>query len=714
MSPKLDLSRRQFLKSSTAAAGGLVLGFYVPMRLAGRAASPDAPFAPNAFIRIAEDGWVTIIVNKAEMGQGVYTSLPMLIAEELDADWNRIKVESAPAEPVYNHVFFGMYITGGSSSIPSSWQQFRNAGATARAMLVQAAANKWSVPVASLRTDNGEVVGAGGKRATYGELATAAAKLSVPEKVSLKDPKDFKLIGTNVKRIEGPDKVSGKALFGLDVRLPGMLTAVVARPPVLGGKVGSFDAAEAESTPGVVKVKQIGSGVAVLAEDFWSATRGRDKLKVQWDSGPNAELSSESIRNDYRRLLDQPGAVAENHGDTDGALAAAAKKLEAVYEFPYLAHATMEPPNCTALVKPDGCELWVGTQFQTNDQRIASTILGCKPEQIRIHNELLGGGFGRRANPSSDFVADAVEAAKGESVPVKVVWTREEDIQYGYFRPMFLHKLEAGLDDKGSLVAWKQRVVGQSIFAAAGLDAFIKDGIDPASVEGAVEMPYAIPNRHVELHSPKPPVKILWWRSVGHTHTGFANECFLDEVAHAGGHDPYEFRRRLLADQPRHRKVLETAAEKAGWGKPLPAGHARGIAMRKSFDSFVAQVAEVSIDNGKVRVHRVVAAVDCGIAVNPWNVEAQVEGSIVFGLTAALYGEITIEKGQVQQSNFHDYEMVRIDETPRIEVYIVPSGENPTGIGEPGVPPVAPAIANALFSLTGKRIRKLPIRLAEA
>ncbi len=707
-----SLSRRRFLTVSGSAAGGLLLGFYVPLRQA-RGAVPEGPFAPNAFVRIAEDGTVTVLVNKSEMGQGVYTSLPMLIAEELDADWERIRVEPAPAEPAYNHLFFGMYLTGGSTSIASSWQQFRKAGATARAMLVQAAAARWDVPAGELRTDNGHVLHAGGEhRASYGELALDAAQLSVPENVPLKDPKDFRLIGTNVKRIEGRSKVDGTARFGLDVRLPGMLTGVVARPPVCGGKLKRYDASQAEAIDGVVKVKPLRSGVAVLAKDFWTAVKGREALEIEWDEGPHSGLSTEDIRQEYRKLLEQPGAVAEDHGDAEGALAGAARTLNATYEVPYLAHAPMEPPNCTARVSAEQCDIWAGTQFQTNDQRIAAQILGLKPEQIRIHTELLGGGFGRRANPASDFVADAVEAAKGEDVPVKVVWTREEDIRCGYFRPLFAHQLSAGLDDQGWPVAWKQRIAGQSIAAAAGFEFMIRNGIDPISVEGAVEMPYAIPHRRVELHSTSQPVQVLWWRSVGHTHTAFANECFLDELAHAGGHDPFEYRRKLLAEQPRHRKVLELAAEKAGWGRPLPEGRARGIAMRKSFQSFVAEVAEVSLEEGRPRVHRVVTAIDCGIAINPWNIEAQVESAIVYGLTAALHGEVTLEKGRVQQSNFHDYEMLRLDQMPQIEVHVVPSSEPPTGVGEPGTPPIAPAVANALFALTGERVRRLPIRLS--
>ena len=708
----MSLSRRRFLKTSGAAASGLVLGFYVPPRgPKGRYVHAAEPFAPNAFVRISTDDVITIIVNQSEMGQGVYTSLPMLIAEELDADWKNIQVEPAPVAPEYAHFFFGLQLTGGSSSIISSWQPFRSAGATARALLVEAAAREWGVDKSTLRTEAGHVIG-GSKRASYGELAAKAATLPVPENVPLKDPKDFKLIGTNVKRIEGPSKVNGEAEFSMDVKLDGMLTAVVAHPPVCGGSVKKFNAARAEAVPGVVKVKQIGSGIAVIAKDFWTARTARDELEIEWDDGANANLSTAALRTEYRALAETEGMVAEDEGNARTALSESAKTLEAVYEVPYLAHAPMEPLNATAHVREDGCDIWAGTQGQSIDQMVASHITGLKPEQIQIHTTLLGGGFGRRANVTSDFVADAVQVANGEGVPIKTIWTREDDIQCGYFRPMFVHKLEAGVDANGMPSAWHQRLVGESIMEGTPFaDLTIKDGVDAASVEGAADMPYAIPNRRIEVHNAKKNLTVLWFRSVGHTHTGFVNESFLDEVAHAGGKDPYELRRELLKDQPRHRHVLELAAEKAGWGTPLPEGRARGIAMRKSFESFVAEVAEVSVEGGKVRVHKVVAAIDCGIAINPWNVVAQVESAIVFGLTAALHGELTLEKGRVQQSNFHDYPMLRMDEMPEIEVHVVDSDQPPTGVGEPGVPPIAPAVANALFTLTGKRVRSLPIRL---
>ncbi len=707
----MSLTRRRFLKTSGAVASGLLLGFYVPPKGPRGYLQAAEPFAPNAFIRITPDDVIKLIINKSEMGQGVYTSLPMLIAEELDANWEKVQVEAAPATPEYTDPNYGMQVTGGSSSVRSSWQPFRQAGASAKALLVEAAAKKWGVDKSSLRTEDGHVI-YGDKRASYGALATAAAALPVPENVALKDPKDFKLIGTNVKRIEGESKVTGQAQFSMDVKLPDMLTAVVAHPPVCGGKVKSFNADKATAVPGVVKVKQIGSGVAVLAKDFWTARTARDEIEIEWDEGENAALSTEALCKEYLELADRPGNVAEDEGDAEATLSSAAKTVEGVYEVPFLAHAPMEPLNATAHVQADRCDIWAGTQAQSIDQMVAAGITGLSPAQVHIHTTLLGGGFGRRANFTSDFVSDAVQVAHGEGVPVKTIWTREDDIQCGYYRPMFVHKVKAGVDADGMPIAWHQRLVGESIAEGTMMEqAVMQNGVDMMSVEGAAHMPYAIPNRHVEVHNAKKRLSVLWWRSVGHTHTGFVNESFLDEVAHAGGKDPFELRRELLKDQPRHRHVLELAAEKAGWGTPLPEGRARGIAMRKSFESFVAEVADVSVDGGRVRVHKVVCAVDCGIAINPWNVEAQMESAIIFGLTAALHGELTLENGRVQQSNFHDYPVLRMDETPEIEVHIVKSSEPPTGVGEPGVPPIAPAVANALFALTGKRIRKLPIRL---
>jgi isoquinoline 1-oxidoreductase beta subunit len=710
------VDRRSFLQIGGVAATGLVVGFYIEEQWAPGIVRVAGPFAPNAFIRISPDDVITVIVNKSEMGQGVHTSLPMLVAEELDCDWSRIRVESAPVKPEYNDPRMGEYRTDGSTSIMSSWLPFRLAGATARSLLLEAAAKTWRVDAESLRTDRGRVLEeTTGRNASYGQLAAVASTLPVPIDVPLKNPAEFKIIGTNVRRLEGKEKVTGAAQFGLDVRIPGLLTAVVARPPVCGGKARTFRSEKALAVRGVIKVKEISSGIAVIARDFWSARMGRDVLDVVWDDGPNGDLSTEALRRRYRKLAEEPGLVVESVGDSEAAIASSSKTLEAVYEVPYLAHAPMEPLNAVARVTEEGCDIWAGTQYQTMDQKVAAAITGLMPEQIRIHTTLLGGGFGRRANPTSDFVAEAVEVARGETYPVKTIWTREDDIQHGYFRPMFVHKVRAGLDGKGMPVAWHQRLVGQSIAQGTVLEPIMmRDGIDLFSVMGA-HMPYAIENRRVEVRNAEKTIDVLWWRSVGHTHTAFVNESFLDEVARAGEKDPFELRSQLLRGQRRHLAVLELAAEKAGWGKFSVEGRALGMAVRKSFESFVAEVAEVSLDaDGEVRVHRVVCAVDCGIAVNPWNVVGQMESAIVYGLSAALYGELTLEKGRVQQSNFHDYPVLRMDRMPAIEVHLVKSEAPPTGVGEPGVPPVAPAVANALFALTGKRVRRLPIRLSEA
>jgi isoquinoline 1-oxidoreductase beta subunit len=710
-------SRRKFLKESTALMGGLVIGFYLPMK-GGRAYAADAQpkpakqiYPPNAFIRIAADDSITIVVNKSEMGQGVYTSLPMLIAEELEADWSRIRVESAPVAAVYNHTGFGMQMTGGSSSIPSSWEQLRQVGASGRILLIRAAAQQWGVPEGECHAENSQVIHAGsGKKLSYGKLADAAAKLPLPDNVALKSPKDFKLIGKATKRLDTPAKINGSAQFGLDVYLPGMLTVLIARSPVFGGKVKRFDATEARKLPGVQGVYQVPTGIAVAATGFWPAKTARDLLEIEWDEGPGAALSTPKMRAEYLELAKQPGAIARKDGDTVQGFKAAHKSISAEYEIPYLAHAAMEPLNVVVDLKPDHCSIWTGTQMQTMDHAMAAKTAGLKPEQVEIHTTFLGGGFGRRANPRSDFVVEAVQVAMAVAQPVKVVWTREDDTRGGNYRPMWSDHIEAGIAKDGKPLAWKHTLVGQSIVADTSFEAFMThNGVDATSVEGAATLPYVIPNLQVELHSPKNAVPVQWWRSVGHSHTAFVVETMIDELAHLAGKDPVAYRLGILPADSRYRGVLQLAAKNAGWGKKkLPAGHAYGVAVHKSFDSYVAEIAEVSLENGKIRVHRVVAAVDCGMVINPDGVRQQIEGGIVYGLSAALHGAITLKNGRVMQSNFHDYAPLRFSEMPRVEVHIVASGEPPTGIGEPGTPPIAPAVANAVFTLTGKRLRRMP------
>jgi isoquinoline 1-oxidoreductase beta subunit len=719
MTTATRLDRREFLRASAAASGGLLISMYVPELDLARAQTPAAlgkAFAPNAFVRIGTDEIVTVISNHSEMGQGVYTSLPMLLNEELEADWAKVRVESAPVDAVYNHAVYGIQMTGGSTTSASEWERYRKMGAAARMMLVQAAAQQWNVPADSCHVEKGVVIhAASGRKASYGSLANAAAALPVPANVPLKDPKNFITIGKPVRRLDTPSKTNGTAQFGLDVNLPGMLTALVARAPVFGGKVASFDAAETLKVPGVRAVEQVPSGIAVIATGFWPAKLGRERLKINWDDGANAQISSSKMLADFSAQSASPGAVAKKSGDPVSALAGAAKKIIAEYSVPYLAHAMMEPLNCVVDLRADSCELWTGTQFQTGDRAAAAKVAGLAPEKVQIHTTLLGGGFGRRANPACDFVTEAMYVAKVAKAPVKVMWTREDDIRGGWYRPMWHDRFEAGLDASGEPIAWTHTIVGQSILAGTPFEAFgVQNGIDVSSVEGAADLLYGIPNLQVDLHSPRIGVPVQWWRSVGHSHTGFSVEAFFDEVAHAGGKDPYQLRRKLLAKQPRMLGVLDLVAQKSGWGKPLPAGHGRGIATHFSFETYVAQVIEASVEkDGTVHVHRVVCAVDCGRVINPDTVTAQMEGGIVFGLTAALKTEITLENGRVQQRNFNDYPMLRMFEAPKVEVFIVPSEEKPTGVGEPSVPPVAPALTNAIFAATGKRVRRLPIRTTD-
>jgi isoquinoline 1-oxidoreductase subunit beta len=710
------LTRRQLLRNSLLSGAGLFVAFHVPRkaRAVPEPAGKQLP-DPNAFVRVAPDGAVTVLLAHSEMGQGIWTGLAMLIAEELDCDWSKIRVEHAPAAPIYAHPAFGMQMTGGSTTTWSEFDRYRNAGAMARAMLIRAAAAKWKTDAKKLRTESGFVL-RGNEKLSYGQLAVAAQAQTPPKSVKLKDRKDWKILGKPTRRLDTPEKITGKAQFGMDVRFPGLRTALVARPPVFGGSVKSFDASKALAVKGVEQVVQVPSGVAVVAANFWSAKVGRDALQIDWDLGPGATLDSAQMLTSYRAQARTKGPVAAEKGDADAALSTASKRVVAEYDVPYLAHATMEPLNCAVKLEGDRCEIWTGTQFQTMDQTTAARIAGVPQQNVSIHTQFLGGGFGRRATPSSDFVGEAVHVAKAARVPVKVVWTREDDIRGGFYRPLFLHRIEAGLDEKGRPVAWKHSIVGQSILTGSPFEQFmVKNGIDAVSIEGVVDSPYleAVPARRVILHSPRQPVPVLWWRSVGNTHTAFAMESMIDELAWAAKRDPLDFRAALLADKPRHLRALKTAAEKAGWGKPPPKGRARGLAVHESFGSIIAQVAEVSLDEDKqVRVHRVTCAVDCGTAINPLGVEAQVQGAIAFGLSAVLHSELTLKEGRVEQSNFHDYRVLRMPDMPEVSVHILESDAKMGGIGEPATAPVSAAVANAVYALTKQRLRSLPLRLA--
>jgi isoquinoline 1-oxidoreductase subunit beta len=626
-----------------------------------------------------------------------------------------VRVESAPADAKrYANLAFGtMQGTGGSSAMANSWNQLREAGAKARAMLLAAAAKQWHVPVAELTVAQGTVYHAGKQRqAAFGTLVATAATLPVPDTVQLKDPKDFKLIGKHVPRVDAAAKSDGTAQFTIDVVLPGMLVALLKRPPLFGATVKSFDAAPALAVPGVVKVVQVPRGVAVVAKSFWAAKLGREALPVEWDDSHAEKRSSTALLEEYRRLADQPGLPARHDGDATKAIEGAARKLSATYEFPFLAHAPMEPLDAVVRLTANGCEIWAGDQFQTVDQANAAHAAGLEPQQVSIHTLYAGGSFGRRANPGSDYIVEAVSIAKAcgaDGTPIKLQWTREDDLHGGLYRPMYVHKLQAGLNDKGELTGWRHIIVGQSIVADTPFAGLIKNGIDATSVEGAANIPYAIPNVAVDLTTTKTGVPVLWWRVVGSSHTAFAVEAFIDEVAHAAGQDGFTFRRKLLEQHPRMKAVLELAADKAGWSTPLPPGKGRGIAVAEAFKTLVAQVAEVSVDkDGQVRVDRVVCAVDCGTPINPDIIAAQMEGGIGFGLGAMLYGAITLKDGRIEQDNFNAYRVLRISEMPKVEVHIVPSTEPPTGVGEPGVAPVGPAVANAIFAATGKRIHVLP------
>jgi isoquinoline 1-oxidoreductase beta subunit len=716
-------ARRSFLKSAGSTALALSIGFdWVgnPRRAAAAAVSTGGgAFVSNAFLRIGADNSVTVIAKHVELGQGAYTGIATVVAEELDADWALVRVESAPADAKRygNPIIGNLQGTGGSSSMANSWQQLREAGSKARTMLLTAAAAQWHVPVEDLTVEKGIIYHSASRRqATFGALVAKAASLPVPETVKLKEAKDFKLIGHQVPRVDVAAKVDGSAQFTVDVRLPGMLVALLKRPPQFGATVRSFDATAASNVPGVVKIVQVPRGVAVIAKSFWAAKQGRDALKVEWDDTNAEKRSSAALMEEYRRLAQQPAASARKVGDAAKAIHDAPRKLSASYEFPYLAHAPMEPLDAVVKLDANGCEVWAGDQFQTVDQANAAHTAGLDPQRVSIHTLYAGGSFGRRANLGSDYIVEAVSIAKAygaEGTPIKLQWTREDDIHGGLYRPMYFHKLEAGLTDQGELSGWRHVIVGQSILSGTAFAAaLIKDGIDSTSVEGAANIAYAIPNIAVDLSTTTTGVPVLWWRVVGSSHTTFAVETFIDEVAQAAGVDPFTFRRKLLQHEPRMKAVLELAADKAGWANgPLPKGKGRGIAVAEAFHTYVAQVAEVSVDEaGHIKVDRVVCAVDCGTPINPDIITAQMEGGIGFGIGAVLYGAITLKDGHVEQDNFNSYRVLRMNEMPKVEVHIVPSALPPTGVGEPGVAPVGPAVANAIFAATGKRLHALPFR----
>ncbi|HJS43917.1 MAG TPA: xanthine dehydrogenase family protein molybdopterin-binding subunit [Gemmatimonadales bacterium] len=702
------MERRAFLEVAGTASAGLIIGFRIPDRRGA------APFAPNAWLRVDTDGTVTVTVDKSEMGEGNHTALAMIVAEELDADWSKVKVGALPENPAG---WSRRMSTGGSTSVRTSWDILRKAGATARTMLVTAAAQTWGVEPGACRTENGVVLHAS-HRLGYGELAAKAAAIAVPENPPLKDPKDFRLLGKRTRRLDTPSKVNGTAQYGIDVRVPGMLIATVERSPVFGGKVKSFDATRAKAVPGVRHVVQLEgkpwtgtgawgvgteSGVAVVADTYWQAVQGRQALQITWDEGANAALGDIPARLAVQGA--QSGVQARKDGDVTAALAGAAKRIEQFYAVPFLHHATMEPMNCTAHVRADSCEVWAPTQNQSRAQEVAAEAAGLPKEKVRIHTTLLGGGFGRRLE--SDFVAEAVSISKAVRAPVQVIWSREDDTKHGFYRPATYNQLTAGLDEQNKPVAWRHHIVAPPILIKFGA---LENGIDRTLIDGASDVPYAFPNVLVDQVAVDLPVPLGFWRSVGASQNAFVVESFMDELAAAAGRDPYEFRRQLLQAKPRHLRTLELAATKAGWGTPLPAGRGRGIALAEWEPTTCAEVAEVSVaPDGTVRVHRVVCAVDCGPVVNPDTIEAQMQGGVVFGLTAALYGEITIDKGRVQQSNFTDDRMLLMPEMPVVEVHIVPSTDALGGIGEPSVPPIAPAVCNAIFAATGKRIRRLPI-----
>jgi isoquinoline 1-oxidoreductase subunit beta len=701
------LSRRSFLNASVAAGGGLLLSLSLP--LARSEAAPEG-FSPNAFIRIGGDGEVVLTMPYVEMGQGTYTSIPMLIAEELDVTLKQVRLEHAPPnEKLYANPLLGVQATGNSNAMRGAWKPLRAAGATARVMLVAAAAMRWGVDATSCRTQDGAVVHVPtGRRLTYGELAAEAAKMPVPGNVTLKSPEDFKLIGTPAKRLDAPAKVNGTAVYGLDARPPGVKIATLVQSPVFGGRVKSLDDRAAKAVNGVRQIVRLDDAVAVVADHMGAAKKGLAALTIEWDEGPHAQLTTEAIAGELEQATLRSGAVAQNIGDAEKAMASAATKVEATYQVPFLAHATMEPMNCTAHFRKDECEIWIGSQAVARVQAMAAKAVGLPPEKVIVHNHLIGGGFGRRLE--ADGAVRAVQIAQRVDGPVKVVWTREEDIQHDMYRPYWFDRLAAGLDAQGRPVAWKNRFAGSSVIAR-WLPPGFKDGLDPDSTEGAIDLVYDLPNVHVEFVRVEPPaIPTAFWRSVGPSHNVFVTESFIDELAAAAKQDAVAYRRALLDKSPRAKAVLDLAAATSGWGQSLPKGTGRGVSLQFVFGSYLAQVAEVEVSKeGAVRVRRVVCAVDCGTVVNPDTVQAQIQSGIIFGVTAALFGEITLKNGRVEQTNFDTYQMLRMNEAPAIEVHIVKSAEPPGGMGETGTSAIVPAIANAIFDATGKRLRKMPV-----
>jgi len=710
------LDRRGFLKVGSALSGGLVLKLTVPIAFRPPWAAEAGPsFNPNAFIRIDRQGVVTLVIPMVEMGQGTYTALPMLLAEELEVGLDRVRLEHAPPDDVqYANPMLHFQATGMSSSIRAFWTPLRQAGAVGRTLLISAAANRWGVGPRTCRAQQGVVLHSpSGRGLPYGELVDAAAKLPIPttDTVMLKDPKDFTLIGTSAKRLDAPDKVNGRAQFGIDVRVTNMKIAAIAISPVFGGKPKSVNETAALAVKGVRQVVRIDNAVAVIADHMWAAQKGLIAAVIQWDDGPHATVNSSDIIHQLDEASKQPGVVARNEGDAKKALAGAAQRIDAIYQMPFLAHAAMEPMNCTVHVRKDGCDLWVGTQVPTRTQSLISEITGLPKEAVKIHNQLLGGGFGRRLEADGSVLA--VKIAQQVDGPVKVIWSREEDIQHDMYRPYYYDRLSAGLDASGKPIAWTHRVSGSSIYARY-LPQIFTNGLDRDAVEGAAEPPYDLPNIHVDYVRVEPPgVPTAFWRGVGPTHNIFVVESFIDELAAAAKQDPVAYRKALLGHNPRALRVLEVATEKAGWGRPLPAGQGRGVSVQFAFDTYLSQVVELEVAfDGAIRVHRIVCAVDCGVAINPDTIAAQVEGGALFGLTAALYGNITLKNGRVEQSNFHDYPSIRINQAPRIETYLVKGAASPGGFGEAPTAAVAPAVTNAIFAVTGKRIRTLPIDIS--